>query len=48
MNVIINMKRKIYQESAIKVIMMLGKDMLKIYNDVTESLMWRNFSKYVR
>ena len=40
-------KRKKYRVNAYKVILMLRKDMFKIYNEVTDKFLWRNFSKYV-
>lgn len=40
-------RRAVYIKSAFKVILMLRKDMFRIYNEVTESFYWRNFSKYV-
>lgn len=39
-------KRGIYIKSAYKVILMLRRDMFRIYSEVTDNFMWRNFSKY--
>lgn len=43
----VDKKRKLYQKSAYKVILMLRRDMFRIYNEVTDKFIWRNFSKYV-
>jgi hypothetical protein len=44
---LIEHKRKLYQNSAYKVILMLRRDMFRIYSEVTDKFLWRNFSKYV-
>jgi hypothetical protein len=40
-------KRQLYEVSAYKVVLMLKRDMGRIYNEVVDKFLWRNFSKYV-
>lgn len=46
-DIMVDKKRKLYQKSAYKVILMLRRDMFRIYTEVTDKFIWRNFSKYV-
>jgi len=46
-NSLVQERRNIYIKSAFKVILMLRKDMFRIYHEVTDNFYWRNFSKYV-
>ena len=46
-NGLVHERRNIYIKSAFKVILMLRKDMFRIYHEVTDNFYWRNFSKYV-
>lgn len=40
-------KRDLYIRYGYKVVTMLRRDMFRIYDEVTTSFFWRNFSKYV-
>jgi hypothetical protein len=44
---LVKKKRNLYFQASHKVICMIKPEMFKIYQGVTQSFWWRNFSKYV-